>query len=308
MKNFILCILVGLLSTSCSLVKVEAPEYSSLPVRDVPLTARKGNTYLKKLLVLPILSPHIGSETLAKIENNFIAKLGGTGFYDVIMPAEINLNPSAYITNENRYNIDKLTTAVKNSNVSAFVIVMVEDIKYYKVGDKLGVIRTIQNKLDAKTRIAIVSTGTKSDIYKTLKESSVVMSDQRTFTKPHTDTKAYADPYMVELAVTNALNEVVPVAHESLSNLAWEGRVARVEGEKVFLNVGRKSGVQIGDILKVTGKSADVFDPQKGEYIGKSPGRVKGTIEVQSYLGENGAIAVIHSGAGFQTNDKIEVY
>lgn len=308
MKNLILFIIVGLLSISCSLVKVESPEYTSLPVRDVPLSARKENTYLKKLLVMPIISEHIGSETLSRIENNFIAKLGGTGFYDVILPSDINLNPEMFLTNENRYNVDKLTTAVKNSNVSAFVMVIVEDIKYYKVGDKLGVIRTIENKLDAKTRIAIVSTGTKSDIYKTLKESSVVMNNQRTFSKPHTDTKAYADPYMVELAVTNALDEVVPIAHESLSNLAWEGRVARVEGEKVFLNVGRKSGVQIGDILKVTGKSADVFDPQKGQYIGKSPGRVKGTIEVKSYLGENGAIAIIHSGAGFQTDDKIEVY
>jgi len=214
MKNLILIFAVGILSISCSMVQVESPEYSSLPVRDVPLSARKDNTYLKKLLVLPILSSQIGPETLGKIENNFIAKLGGTGFYDVIMPAEINLNPNLYLTNEGRYNVDKLTTAVKKSNVSAFVIVMVEDIKYYKVGDQLGVIRNVKNKLDAKTRIAIVSTGTKSDIYKTLKESSVVMTNQRTFAKPHTDQKAFADPHMVELAVTNALNEVVPLARE----------------------------------------------------------------------------------------------
>lgn len=308
MKNIILVIIVSILSLSCELVKVDSPEYTSLPVRDVPLTARQGNTYLKKLLVLPILSEHIDPKTLSKIESNFISKLGGTGFYDVVLPTDINLDPSQFVTGENRYYIDKISAAVSKSNVAAFIIVIVEDIKYYKVGDKLGIVRTIENKLDAKTRIAIVSTGTKSDIYKTLKESSVVMTNQRSFAKPHTDQKVFADPYMVELAVSNALSEVVPIANKSLSNLAWEGRVARVEGEKLYLNVGRKSGVQVGDILRVTGKSSDVFDPEKGEYIGKSPGRVKGTIEIQSYLGENGAIAIIHSGAGFQTNDKVEVY
>ncbi len=290
------------------MVEVESPDYQVLPVKDIPLNARVEDNYKKKVLLLPILSHQIDRETLNNIEMNFESKLVQSQLYNVVRTSDIGINPSRYLTAENKYNIDKLADELSKFNIHAFFVVIVEDIKYYRIGDNLGVLRQIQNKLDAKTRIAIVSAGSKSDIFKTLKESSVVMKDQRVMTKPHKDEKVFADPYMVELAVSNALDEVVPMANKSMAHLAWEGRVARIEGERVFLNVGRKAGVQIGDILKVTGEPQDVYDPQKGEHLGKAPGRVKATIEVKGYIGENGSIASIHSGAGIQVNDKIEVY
>jgi hypothetical protein len=35
---------------------------------------------------------------------------------------------------------------------------------------------------------------------------------------------------------------------------------------------------------------------------------MKGSLEVISYFGQDGAIAVIHSGSGFKENDRIEMY
>ena len=72
--------------------------------------------------------------------------------------------------------------------------------------------------------------------------------------------------------------------------------------------VGRISGLQVGDLLKVSENGDDIYDPDSGVHIGKSPGRLKGTLEVISYFGNDGSIAVIHSGAGFKENDKVEVY
>jgi hypothetical protein len=72
--------------------------------------------------------------------------------------------------------------------------------------------------------------------------------------------------------------------------------------------VGKVSGLQVGDILKVSEDGEDVYDPQTGNYIGGVPGRLKGTLEVISYFGQDGSIAVIHSGSGFKENDKIELY
>jgi hypothetical protein len=81
-----------------------------------------------------------------------------------------------------------------------------------------------------------------------------------------------------------------------------------VSGERVFINAGRLSGLQVGDILKVTEEGDDVYDPENGRFIGTAPGRLKGTIEVVSYFGRDGAIAVVHSGSGFQENDRVELY
>jgi hypothetical protein len=90
--------------------------------------------------------------------------------------------------------------------------------------------------------------------------------------------------------------------------MTWEGRIAMIAGDRVYLNAGRLSGLQINDILKVTEEGKEIYDPQTGRFIGKAPGRMKGTVEVVSYFGKDGAIAVIHSGSGFKENDRVEMY
>ncbi|MDZ4084592.1 MAG: hypothetical protein U1E10_16745, partial [Bdellovibrionales bacterium] len=93
-----------------------------------------------------------------------------------------------------------------------------------------------------------------------------------------------------------------------VEKLSWEGRVALVKGERVYLNAGRLSGLQVGDILRISEEGEDVHDPETGNYIGRVPGRLKGTVEIVSYFGRDGAIAVLHSGSGFRENDLVELY
>ena len=84
--------------------------------------------------------------------------------------------------------------------------------------------------------------------------------------------------------------------------------MALIEGSRIFLNAGRISGLNMGDILKVTAKGEEIYDPESGDFIGTAPGRMKGTLEVVSYFGTDGAIAVVHSGSGFRENDSVELY
>ena len=102
--------------------------------------------------------------------------------------------------------------------------------------------------------------------------------------------------------------DFTPQILATMDKMSWEGRIAALSGDRIFLNVGRISGLQIGDILKVSDEGDEIYDPQSGNYIGKVPGRLKGTLEVVSYFGQDGSIAVIHSGAGFRENDRIELY
>ncbi len=104
------------------------------------------------------------------------------------------------------------------------------------------------------------------------------------------------------------LLDFTPQVLASLDKVSWEGRIAAINGDRIYLNVGRVSGLQVGDLLKVTEDGDDVYDPESGSHIGRVPGRLKGTLEVISYFGNDGAIAVIHSGSGFKENDKVELY
>ena len=64
----------------------------------------------------------------------------------------------------------------------------------------------------------------------------------------------------------------------------------------------------VGDLIKVLEPGSEIFDPDSGTLIGESPGQVKGTLEVVSFFGSDGSIAVVHSGSGFKVNDRIEMY
>jgi hypothetical protein len=90
--------------------------------------------------------------------------------------------------------------------------------------------------------------------------------------------------------------------------MTWEGRVAKVAGTKVYINAGRASGLIGGDILKVLAQGDEVFDSQTGAYLGRSQGPLKGTLEVVDFLGADGAVAEVHTGANFQPGDAVQLY
>ena len=94
----------------------------------------------------------------------------------------------------------------------------------------------------------------------------------------------------------------------AIEKISWEGRIATIQGERIFINAGRLTGIQLGDILRVTEEGREIYDPASGELIGKVPGRMKGTVEIISYFGKDGAIGLIHSGSGFTENDRVDLY
>src|SRR5579864_134363 len=86
------------------------------------------------------------------------------------------------------------------------------------------------------------------------------------------------DPALVRVGVRRAFKEAMGGLVKSVEKLSWEGRVAMVQGDKIYINSGRLTGIQIGDVLKITEEGTEVFDPQTGSFIGAAPGRMKGTI------------------------------
>ena len=104
------------------------------------------------------------------------------------------------------------------------------------------------------------------------------------------------------------MRKSVPRILKVASKLDWVGRVARIIGNKIYVNAGRGSGLQIGDVLKVLTEGEEVYDPETGAMIGVSKGEVKGTVEIIDYFGPDGSIGILHSGGSVIEGDFVQLY
>lgn len=113
---------------------------------------------------------------------------------------------------------------------------------------------------------------------------------------------------LTKIAVRDAVSRLIPDVVRTVEKMSWQGSVAKIIGNKVYLNAGRSSGLVVGDILRVLTKGDDIYDPASGAFLGRSRGQLKGTLEVVDFLGGDAAIGEIHTGANFQVGDAVQLY
>jgi hypothetical protein len=83
---------------------------------------------------------------------------------------------------------------------------------------------------------------------------------------------------------------------QELDGLDWFCRIAKVEGEEVYLNAGRLTGLQVGDVM-------EVFRPgRSGE-----PGEVKGKIRVSSFVGIDASMGRLIQGKNPDVDDILKL-
>jgi curli biogenesis system outer membrane secretion channel CsgG len=83
------------------------------------------------------------------------------------------------------------------------------------------------------------------------------------------------------------------------------GKIAKVEGGSVFLNVGAEAGVKEGDTFDVFRVGNVIKDPDTGEVLGSDETKV-GRVKVTKVMGARLSTASIVSGSGFKSGDMIK--
>lgn len=113
---------------------------------------------------------------------------------------------------------------------------------------------------------------------------------------------------LLRYSVKVAVRRFVPQLAKLGAKLDWTGRVARIIGSKIYVNAGRRSGLNVGDILKVMTEGEEIFDPETGALLGVSKGEVKGTLEIVDYFGPDGSVSILHSGGSVTEGDFVQLY
>lgn len=309
MMKRLISILCSLLFVACATDTQNQPTIKK-EIKDVSFQARKEDAQpRKRLMILPFLDTnemrpqHMRDAARAE----FIRELNKHGDVITIDSKDLRVDFAKHLQN-GQYKLDEISKEAKDLGVAALLEGKVEDLKVKRKSDAVGVFRQMKTTFEAQVRVRIASARSGKELFNTLKTVTIEESNVRVAENANSDRFFQANPEILENLLKEAFLDFAPQITEAMDKMSWEGRIAALSGDRIFLNVGRVSGLQVGDILKVSDEGEEVYDPQSGNYIGKVPGRLKGTLEVVSYFGQDGAIAVIHSGAGFKENDRIELY
>ena len=227
-------------------------------------------------------------------------------FILVVAIEDFPQDPKKFITADQEYDLGAIARAASTMGIAAVIEGKVMEVHAHNRGDSVGLIRHLNAQVETKTRLRVYAGKNGKEILNEVRSANVEAST--THTGDISPSQLAEDPDLVRQSVRKAFVGGLPSLVRAIEKLSWEGRIAMVSGEKIYINAGRLSGLQVGDVLKVTEDGEDVYDPDTGRFIGTAPGRLKGTIEVVSYFGKDGAITVIHSGSGFQENDRVELY
>ena len=313
-KLIFLLVMVNLFS-ACAIFDSNANQSNSQPtvkreVKDLSTQARKEDSApRKRILILPFLDvSEVRPQSFRdQARAEFIKDCNRRGDFIAVDSQDLKMDITKQMKS-GEYLFPEITKAANDLGAFAVIEGKIMDLKVGRKADPVGLFRQMKTKFDASVRIRIALTHTGKEIFNTVKTVSLEEAQTRVGEDASADKMLAINPEILEKLVGDAFIDFEPQIAAALSKLSWEGRIAAINGDRIFLNVGRLSGLQVGDLLKVTEDGEEIFDPQTGNFIGKSPGRLKGTLEVISYFGQDGAIAIVHSGAGFKENDRVEQY
>lgn len=283
-------------------------------VRPVTFETRRGvnpqNQFKPRVLVIKNKANDnkIPEEWSLKAEKYLWKQLERADTLVLLNPDEVKLDLKDAIEKD-QWDWEKINSMAKEKSIPLILSWELMPLQLIQETDPVGILRERRRRLLVKVKVKLMDSRKGTELVQEIGTAIQKEKDILWFSK-NEDSFSISDydPQALEELLKSSIDNTIPTLLSHIPKISWTGRVAMIKGDRLYLNVGRQSGLQVGDILKVLDVSDEVFDPESGESIGKIPGRMKGTLEIISYFGQDGSVAVVHSGAGFQENDSIEYY
>ena len=201
----------------------------------------------------------------------------------------------------------QLTRKAKMAGVNLVVFGRITEARIRQASDEIGFVRKTKALAETKIEIKVFDVIISKELVSELVEGVVNDDNFRFYITEEEENLAYRQD-LLRYSTRVAVRKFLPRLIQMGGKLDWTGRVAKIIGSKIYLNAGRDSGLNIGDILKVITEGQDIYDPESGALIGVSKGDVKGTLEVMDYFGPDGAISILHSGGSVTEGDFVQLY
>lgn len=201
----------------------------------------------------------------------------------------------------------QLSRKAKLSGVNLVIFGRITHARVRQNADEIGFVRKTKSYAESVIELRVFDVVANKEIFSEKVDGNINDSSFRFFMSErdaHIDYRRGLLRYSVKVAVRRIIPKLVKLGEK----LDWTGRVAQIIGSKVYVNAGRKSGLNVGDILKIMTEGQEIYDPESGALLGVSEGQVKGTLEVIDYFGPDGAVSILHSGGSVTEGDFVQLY
>ena len=267
----------------------------------------------KRVVVLPFIDKK-SARNPAILKNSreaFMDHLNATGELIAIDSGVLKLDLSKYVK-DNMYDLKAIAKDAQSAGVSSILEGRIIDMRFKDEGQAPADNSSSQKTRDVAFEVVVqarmLNIRSEQELFNTVKTVTISEENSRVPENITSENFFNKNAELSELLIKDAFLDFSNKLLDSLKFITWEGRIAALHGDRIYLNVGQISGVRVGDILKVVEDGNEIYDTELGYHVGKVAGKAKGTLEIVGFFGQDGAVSVIHSGAGFKENDRIEIY
>lgn len=120
------------------------------------------------------------------------------------------------------------------------------------------------------------------------------------------ETGEYSKSKAVMKAIDFSLDDILDGFLRQLDLLDWTTTIAKIEGENIYINAGKLSGLRIGDSLEVYEPGKEIIHPTTQLSLGWTTGQLKGVIKITDLFGVDAAVGKVVQGQGFNSNDVVK--
>jgi len=120
------------------------------------------------------------------------------------------------------------------------------------------------------------------------------------------ETGEYSRSKAVLKAIDFGLDDILEGFLRQLDLLDWTTTITKTEGDNLYINAGKLSGLRIGDTLEIFEPGKEIIHPTTNISLGWTTGQLKGAIRITELFGVDAAVGKVVQGTGFNSNDVVK--
>ncbi|MCO5142010.1 MAG: CsgG/HfaB family protein [Oligoflexia bacterium] len=309
---YLLITLVVVLSgcTRSTGFRKESGVYSQSPSeqRRIESAVQKFSPLRKRVVVLPFWNDTPIKGRFEVYSKNVLREiLLEQNRLNIVDERDVALRSQDFYLDSEKINVPHVSENGKKWGVSLVILGRISKIVFRRKDDDVGLLRPSAAKASVTLELRLVDVEQAKEVAMGEATGLSESSSLNLFGVDREDNEEYRND-VVTMAIHDAVSKAMPSLNKEIDRIQWRGKIAKITGAKIYINAGRATGLNVGDILKVNSQGQDIFDPETGLFLGRTAGDLKGTIEISQYFGEDGSIGRLHSGGNFLEGDIVQLY